>query len=85
MKKEGGFDYIPDGTYNFTLLNRTHLHMDAKVNDARQLDLHRNNGITVAGFDRIMKENGSPFYDTKFIPDSGMLAILHWITQAFIQ
>lgn len=35
MKKNGGFDYVPDGAYNITLLNKTHLSCHIKSKDVR--------------------------------------------------
>lgn len=35
IRNSGGFDCIPDGAYNISLLNDTHLKFDIKVKDVR--------------------------------------------------
>ena len=37
VKERGGLDYLPDGTYDITLLTEDELKFDIKVNDARDL------------------------------------------------
>jgi hypothetical protein len=39
-------DAIPDGSVTFNTLSKTQLNITLSVNDVRDLDMHRNNGIT---------------------------------------
>jgi hypothetical protein len=85
MKKNGGFECIPDGVYNISFLSSSKIVADIKVDDLRELDLHRNNGITIISFDRLTLEGGYYYYDSKYSPDIGMLTITDWLNKGFIQ
>lgn len=41
-----GLDYLPDGSIKFTHLNKESFRADIKIDDCRDLDLHRTNGIS---------------------------------------
>lgn len=41
--------------------------------------MHRSNGLSSITFDRIIKEGGFYFKDTKLSPDAGFLTITHWL------
>ena len=40
---------MPDGAVEFKVLNKTKMKAVVRANDARDLDLHRNNGVTKLG------------------------------------
>lgn len=54
-KKLGQQEFIPDGTYNITLLNVSHLEFQAKVNDIRELEMVKDNGVSKITFYRKLK------------------------------
>lgn len=39
-------DILPDGAVNFKAVSNTTLQATISVNDIRDLDMHRNNGVT---------------------------------------
>jgi hypothetical protein len=41
-----GLDYLPDGAITFQAISNTTIRAKLQVNDVRDLDLHRNNGVT---------------------------------------
>ena len=45
-KGRKGLDSIPDGSVTFNTLSNTSLDISLSVNDIRDLDMHRNNGIS---------------------------------------
>jgi len=46
IRRNGGFDCMPDGVYNISLLNKNDIAFDLKVKDVRELDMLIDNGIT---------------------------------------
>lgn len=59
-RKTGGFDFIPDGAYNISVLNKNSIKFDVKVNDVRQLNMHRYNAISGLRTLRILKQPPIP-------------------------
>jgi hypothetical protein len=41
-----GRDYLPDGAVTFNILNNEELDANFQIDDCRDLDYHRSNGIT---------------------------------------
>lgn len=46
IKKGPGLNYMPDGSIRFKELNNMTMKAEFKVNDCRDLDYHRINGIS---------------------------------------
>lgn len=44
--KNGGLDVLPDAAFDIKKLNPNSLSFDVKINDVRDLDYHRMNGLT---------------------------------------
>ena len=45
IKKKPGLDHLPDGAVRFQTLNNTHMKAVIQFNVARDLDIHRTNGL----------------------------------------
>lgn len=52
-----GLDTIPDGAISFKEVSMSKLNATIKINDLRDLDLHRNNGVTNLKESRQLKDS----------------------------
>jgi hypothetical protein len=84
VKSIKGTQFIPDGAYNFTNLNDTHLEFGVKVNDLRDLETLRNNGISKTKINRKLI-NSNWTVQTEYTAYIGILVLTDWITSAFIK
>ena len=75
---------MPDGAVEFKTLNYTKMKAVVRANDARDLDMHRNNGVTKLGEARELTSgtwiNGS----SEIITPYGFLTLQHYITEAYL-
>lgn len=85
IKKGPGLNYIPDGSMKFTELNENTLKADVKVDDCRDLEYHRTNGISKNKEIRIITNGEGEFFETQFTQAYGLLNVIHVATAAFIQ
>ena len=81
--KSGGLDYLPDGTISIDNLSNSSLSFDAKINDVRDLQYHRKNGLTRTRT-KYIKDTDIAIYVPEYIPPYGMLHTVDAITTSYI-
>lgn len=82
--KSGGLDYLPDGTISIDSLSNSSLSFDAKINDVRDLQYHRKNGLTRINETKYIKDTDIAIYVPEYIPPYGMLHTVDAITTSYI-
>lgn len=85
IKNGSGLDYIPDGSYKFYELNNETMKVDVKVDDVRDLEYHRTNGISKNKEIRFFDNYKELFVETQFTQAYGFLNVIHVATAAFIK
>ena len=84
LKDRGGLDYLPDGAYDITRLSNQNLTFDLKVNDVRDLEMHRENGVSRIGLLKKLKGRNTYTYSKEYNPYTGIMELAHMLTAAFI-
>ena len=80
---EHGLDYIPDGAIKYSQLNYESFSADLKVDDCRDLEYHRSNGISKNKEVKFYEEGSKYIIETQFTQAYGLLHIIHIATSSF--
>lgn len=79
-----GLDTVPDGAISFKEVTPAKLNVTLRINNVRDLDLHRNNGVTNVKESKRLKD--APIWQSgikDIITPYGMLKLQHMVVQAY--
>lgn len=76
---------MPDGAYDIRRLNNDSLDFDVKVNDIRELEVLRKNGLIQIQMLKTVKGTNFTINKTELVEYVGILNNIHWLVSSFFE